>query len=70
MGQITNVICPYLKGTAEGARCGAADELVRKIDGLSIKLCMSRHYEVCALYLAALKENAVRPPFRSHATVK
>lgn len=70
MGHITNIICPYLKGTAEGARCGAADKLVREIDGLSIKLCMSRHYEVCALYFTALKESVVRPPFRSQAGAK
>lgn len=67
MDRTTNVICPYMKGTANGAQCGVVKELVKDMEGFSIKLCMSRHYEVCILYVCALKEQIVMPVFRSQA---
>lgn len=67
MGRITKVICPYVKGTNNGAMCGAADRLVKDMEGFTTRLCLSRHYEACILYVAALKEEIVRPALRSHA---
>ena len=65
MVRITNVICPYLKGSTEGARCSTVDRLVREMEGFTIKLCMSRHHEVCPLYFAALKEENMQPTAQS-----
>lgn len=67
MGRTTNVICPYMRGTRGGAHCGAVDEFVKDMEGFSTKLCMSRHYEVCILYVAALKEEIVLPAIQSRA---
>jgi hypothetical protein len=49
-------MCPYLKGSKEGATCGVTRELVRNIDGITIKVCMSRHYEACSIYIVALQK--------------
>lgn len=59
MSRITNVICPYLKGTIDGARCVSTDKLVKEMEGFTVKICMSRRYEVCTLYFTALKDHMV-----------
>jgi hypothetical protein len=54
------IICPHLKGSCEGAVCDAAQRLVKELETISIKLCMNRHYEVCAYYrMSLLDDDAV-----------
>ena len=48
------IICPHLKGSCEGAVCAARNSLIKDLETISIKLCMTRHYEVCAFYRNAL----------------
>ncbi len=47
-------ICPYLKGTQQGAHCGASDRLVKDLADIDIKVCMSRHHEACSIYFCSL----------------
>ena len=56
--------CPHLARCTEVAYCDIADEEVLQIDGVDIRLCTSRHYEVCYVYSNSLrKEIFNRPPF-------
>jgi hypothetical protein len=48
------VICRHLKGSAEGALCMVVNKFIKNMNGFSIKVCMSRHYEACPLYFSAL----------------
>lgn len=48
-------ICEYLKGSHEGARCAVADRLVRTIADADMRICMSRHHEVCSYYILSLR---------------
>jgi hypothetical protein len=48
------IICPYLKGSCNGAICGVKKTLIKEMENISIKLCMNRHYEVCAYYRMSL----------------
>jgi hypothetical protein len=50
------VICRHLKGSAEGALCMVVNNFIKDMNGFSIKICMSRHYEACPLYFSALQE--------------
>lgn len=50
------LLCPRLKGHVAGARCEAADDFIRNLRGVNIKICMSRRYEVCDLYQHSLGE--------------
>lgn len=56
----SNLICPYLKGSSNGATCGIVDILVRDISNADILFCMGRHYEACALYISSLQKAAIR----------
>lgn len=49
------VICPYLKGSQDGAVCNLLHTLVRNMEGITIKLCMNRHYEACSVYIGTLQ---------------
>ncbi len=49
------VMCPHLKGSYDGAVCGSVNKLIKNIEGITIKLCMNRHYEVCAIYRESLQ---------------
>ena len=49
------LLCPYLKGSHEGIMCGAQNSFIRNIEESTGKLCMSRHYEVCSVYLTKLQ---------------
>lgn len=49
------VICPHLKGSSEGAVCCVINNLIRDIEDVSIRLCLNRHYEACAIYKSSLQ---------------
>lgn len=49
-------LCPYLRGNVEGVMCSAADKLIKHIEDASIRLCMSRQYEVCTVYRLKLQD--------------
>lgn len=47
--------CPFLRGSAEGVICGARGILVRNLDTAHADLCISRHFEVCPIYIEHLQ---------------
>jgi hypothetical protein len=48
--------CPYLSGSPDGAVCSARSVLLRNIENINADMCMSRHFEVCRLYIEKLQE--------------
>jgi hypothetical protein len=48
--------CPYLSGSLEGVVCNAALTLLRNIADINPDICISRHFELCHLYMSKLKE--------------
>lgn len=52
-------ICPYLKGSHEGALCIASNEFIKNINNIDIHMCMSRHYEACNIYHLSLRMSAM-----------
>ncbi len=54
-----SVICPYLKGSPNGAVCGIADSLLKELESANIRLCMGRHYEACGYYRISLRSDDV-----------
>jgi hypothetical protein len=56
-------ICPYLSGSLEGIVCNAASTLVRNINDIDPDMCITRHFELCHLYISRLEEMAVFPSF-------
>jgi hypothetical protein len=48
--------CPYLIGSPEGAACNGALTLLRNIQDFDPDICMSRHYELCHIYISKLIE--------------
>lgn len=48
--------CPYLTGSAEGGVCSARSALLRNLDDINTDICMSRHFEVCRIYIEKLQE--------------
>lgn len=57
MSIYSNVRCPHLRGSSEGAVCGIISDLVKNIEGVTIKLCMDRHYEACSIYREELRKS-------------
>ena len=49
------IMCPYLKGSTEGAHCHAADKHIKDMKDVNIKVCMGRHHEACSVYFCALQ---------------
>jgi hypothetical protein len=48
--------CPYLSGSSEGAVCSASALLLRNMEDINADMCMSRHFEVCRIYIEKLRE--------------
>jgi len=48
-------ICPYLKGSAAGAQCRVVQELIKDMQDVNIRICMSRRHEACAVYFCSLQ---------------
>ncbi len=53
------LICPYLQGSPQGARCDAGHDLIRNIRDVTIRICMSRRYEACSLYRSSLVTSSI-----------
>jgi hypothetical protein len=56
-------LCPYLSGSLEGIVCNAALTLVRNIGDIDPDMCITRHFELCHLYISKLGEMNVFSPF-------
>lgn len=63
-------MCPYLAGSLEGAVCGAAFTLLRNIDDIHPDICLSRHFELCYLYIAKLHDNNIQPELSDSEPIK
>jgi hypothetical protein len=54
MNNIGFIMCPHLRGSAQGVLCDAAGRYVKDMAGADIRVCMNRHYEACFMYITAL----------------
>ena len=61
-------MCPYLAGSLEGAVCGAALTLLRNIDDIHPDICLSRHFELCYLYISRLHDVDIPPELSDSET--
>ncbi len=59
MEMISNIICPNLQGDINGAICSVLNSFIRDLDNIDIRLCMSRRYETCSLYVLSLRKMAL-----------
>jgi hypothetical protein len=55
MTTIGLVICPHLRGSNEGTLCCVTHNLIKNMEGYSIKLCMGRRHEACSVYKQSLR---------------
>ncbi len=53
--------CPYLAGSPEGSICQAAVTFVRNIEDIDPDNCISRHFEMCGIYISKLQEMNIIP---------
>ncbi len=44
------LLCPYLKGSVDGALCNVVRDFIKKMDDVDIRMCMGRHFESCYFY--------------------
>jgi hypothetical protein len=63
-------MCPYLTGSPEGVVCNATFTLLRNIEDSNPDICISRHFEVCHLYIAKLHEIAIMPALAANESSK
>jgi hypothetical protein len=56
-------LCPYLSGSLEGIVCNASLTLVRNISDIDPDMCITRHFELCHLYISKLGEMNAFPSF-------
>ncbi len=49
------LMCRHLRGSREGAICQATGDFVRNIEDASIKMCMTRRFELCLIYTRTLR---------------
>jgi len=67
MSTIGVVLCPHLKGSTEGSMSGISNDLIKNMEGFTVKLCMSRRHEACSVYMQSL-QNMVRCGSYSHCS--
>ncbi len=48
-------ICPHLKGSPVGAECLVVNKLVKDMQDVDIRICMSRRHEACSVYFCSLQ---------------
>ena len=53
-----STLCPYLTSGPEGIFCNAVSNHIRNIQDISTDNCLSRHFEVCHIYVEKLYEVA------------
>jgi hypothetical protein len=49
-------ICPFLLGSTEGVICKASGNLVRDMQDIHTDICISKHFEMCHIYISTLQE--------------
>ena len=54
MGTIGFILCPHLKGSMEGSVCVITNDLIKNMEGFTVKLCMSQRHEACSVYMQSL----------------
>ena len=47
MQTFESLICPYLKGSLDGALCKIENRFIREAEETDIHVCMSEHFEYC-----------------------
>ena len=52
-------LCPYFKGSDDGAHCNVLQKLIKDITDSNIKLCMTNHYEACSVYASMLYKDSL-----------
>lgn len=57
----SNVICPHLIGSTDGATCSIVNELIRNRSDADIRFCLNRRYEACSIYKSSLIRMAMSP---------
>ena len=62
--------CPHLTGSPEGAVCQAVLALIRNIEDIDPDICISRHFEVCRIYISKLQEIDVIPASAGDVTIE
>ena len=50
-------ICPFLLGSAEGIICKASGNIVRDMQDIHPDICISKHFEMCHIYISQLQES-------------
>jgi hypothetical protein len=55
------ILCPHLKGSPQGAICGVVNSFIKNIDDVEIRLCMSKRFEACHLYVRSLEKLTASP---------
>jgi hypothetical protein len=48
--------CPYLVDSPEGVVCNGALNFLRNIKDIDPDICISRHFELCHIYISKLIE--------------
>jgi hypothetical protein len=48
-------ICPHLKGSEQGVECRVVKKLIKDMQDVNIKICMSRRHEACSVYFCSLQ---------------
>ena len=54
MGKFGFVLCPHLKGSMEGSVCSITNDLIKNMEGSTVKFCMSQRHEACSVYMQSL----------------
>jgi hypothetical protein len=68
MSAIGVILCPHLTGSSEGSVCGITKDLIKNMEGFTVKLCMSRRHEACSVYMQSL-QNMIEYGSYSHFIV-
>lgn len=55
MGTTGVILCPHLRGSIAGSMCGITNDLINKMEGFTVKLCMSQRHEACPVYMRSLQ---------------
>jgi hypothetical protein len=53
-----------LRGSEEGTTCCITNNLIKNMEGVTIKWCMSRRHEACPVYMRSLQNMVAKPALR------
>jgi len=66
MGTIGVILCPHLSGSNEGTICCVTNNLLKNMEGATIKWCMSRRHEACSVYKQSLRNMLAYGTYSAH----